>query len=131
MFSDKKSFSDTRAIIYALAMLLALTGLKFGYATSALGLFMRVAMSSIWRVSSSGEDVPLALSLLVIVTGLALLAWGLALARAHGVSLHEIHRVPALGRFARNLEVRSLSTLAAGAFLVLANVFGNSAADGD
>jgi hypothetical protein len=131
MFSNKKSFSDTRAIVYALAMLLALTGFKFGHATLALGLFQGVAMSWVWRVSSDGEDVPLALSLLVVMIGLALLAWGLVLARAHGVSLHEIHRVPALGRFARSLEIRSLSTLAAGAFLVLANVFGKRAAPPD
>jgi hypothetical protein len=131
MFSDKRSFSDTRAIVYALAMLLALTGFKFGYATLPLGLFMGVAMSSIWRVSSSGEDVPLALALLVIMIGLALLAWGLLLAQQHGVALREIHRVPALGRFARSLEIRSLSMLVAGAFLVLAKVFGNSTADGN
>lgn len=131
MFSDKKSFSDTRAIVYALAMLLVLTGLKFGYATLALGLFQGVAMSWIWRVSSDGEDVPLGLSLLVIMIGLALLAWGLVLAQQHGVALREIHRVPALGRFARSLEIRSLSMLVAGAFLVLANVFGQRAAGPD
>jgi hypothetical protein len=129
MFTSKKSFTDTRAIVYALVILLVLTGFKFGYLTLPMGLFFGVAFSSIWRVSTEGDDVPLALALLVIAAGLALLAWALVVAQANGVSLDDIHQVQGLGRFTRSLAFRALSTVVAGCFLVLANLIVKNAPD--
>ena len=129
MFSTDKCISDTRAIVYGLVVLLALTVLKYGFFMQAFGLIFGVGLSSWWLLMQDGEDMPMGWAVLVTLAGVALWALGLYVAGTHGVAVSELRRLPDLGRFTRSLDLNAGVTITIGCFLVLANLIGRNKPD--
>lgn len=120
----RKYFSDKRAIAYAVATIVALTAMKFGFFNTSIGLLFGVVMSFGSVVESEGEDLSLGKAVGVLFLGIVLWITGLVVAQQHGVTVEELRTLRDLPKFVRSLPFLGNLCVGAGSFLVLANLIG-------
>ena len=122
MIAPKRSISSNRGIAVALAILAALTALKFGFFILALGLFYGVVASVLCAYWADGDALPLVLGVLAIVAGAALWIHSGVIALQRGLPPFLMSGLQALVEFPDSLPIIAMVTMVAGAFLVLARL---------